>query len=229
MKELSREIHTFEEIMSHDPNEGKPSDAKVLKLIDLIKGCLNPETEVRTWGSKRDPGLWVQYKIPDITNRGRLLVSLFYTRLPGISRELAESIAYGNENPGIAARVPDSPLREIILSCDGKVAINIKHIIIDGEHMKIMSVFGQGFELDYRDKRTAKVVMLLLGYRLDLNEWPIIWSNYSMGRLIADMQGCGEHVLALPATEGGEASMRCIALGLADIEPIIRFAEVHQR
>jgi hypothetical protein len=225
MKGLSRKIHTFEEIMSHDSDEGRPSDVKVLKLIDLVKGCLNPETEKRTWVDKRNPGQWVQYKIPNI-NGERLFVSLFYTRLPGISREIAEELVYGNENPGIAEIVPDSPLREILLFCEGKVAINIKHVIIDGQHMNIMSVIGQGFELDYKDKRTAKVVILLLGYGLDLNEWPIIWANYSIGRLIADMQGRGDHKLAVPVTENGKASMRCIALGLADITPIINFAEV---
>jgi len=38
---------------------------------------------------------------------GRLLVSLFYSHVPGDAGEAAYAVLYGNENPGIASKIPD--------------------------------------------------------------------------------------------------------------------------
>ena len=217
--------HVFEEIMDHVPDKNVISSYKTLKLIDLIKGCLNPETEIRVWGADENHGVWVQYKIPH-AEEGRLLVSLFYSHVPGDAGEAAYAVLYGNENPGIASKIPDGPLREIILNSGGGVAIDVKHIVIDGEDRDIMCVLGKGWQLDPLDKRTAKVIMLLLGYRIGSDDWPIIWANYSMGRLIAAMSGYGDQVHAVPVSKDGIASRNSIALRLADAEPIICLDEV---
>jgi hypothetical protein len=215
--------HTFEEILDNPADKSATSSYKTLKLIDLIKGCLNPKTNVNAWNGSKNLGYWVQYKIPD-AKEGQLFMSLFYCRKPGVGKEHARAIQYCMQKPGIAAIMPDGPLREIVQNVGDKVAIDLKHIVVDGEHLNVMCVLGKGWQLDSMDKRAAKVIMLLLGLLLEVDDGPIIWAKYSIWRLITDLLGYDDQAQVVPGD--GITSRNIVAQGLANIEPVITLEEI---
>lgn len=223
MGRKSTRNHTFEEIMDNPPDRSEISGYKTLKLIDLIGGCLHPKTEIRGGPILGSVGNWIQYMMPH-PQEGRLLVSIFYCRLPLLLLDVASRIKDTLDNPRSAYLMPGHPSTEIFLNCDGIWAMDIKHIVIDGQHLSILYVIGKGWQLDPLDSRTAKVIMLLLSQHLISDYWPFVWAKYSMGRLIADMLSCGEQTISL--TPNRIASMRSLALRLADTEPIIRLEEI---
>jgi hypothetical protein len=213
--------HTFEQNIPNTTDQIETSRYRTINLIDLVKGCLNPETEVRVWPSNEDFGYWVQYKIPH--GNVRLLLSLYYSKKDTPSA-LPDYIVHLANHPELASIISLGPLREILLDCEGSLAIDIKHVVVDGEHLNAMYVLGKGWQLDSMDPRTAKVMMLLLGYKLELGDWAMVWANYSISMLIDDLRR--DHNIALPAKKHEFESERILSMKEAGIEPIIGLEEL---
>lgn len=230
MGNQSAKEHTFEEIVDNPPDRNAISGYKTLKLIDLIKGCLHPEALHRAGPIYDGSGYWVQYTIPH-EEVGGLVITIFYCSGSRILQDIYTTIFGTAENV-----IPNGPFKEVVLGeiaddSNGTVAVDIKHIVVDGQHLNIMYVIGRGWQLDPLDRRTAKVVMLLLGlYQLDFYQWPLFWANYSMGRLITDILDSSDRNLEIPITEGLIERMRHFARyaasKLGDIEPIISLEEI---